>query len=187
MEQPPFYLLEQDLRPSGVAAVGAVPEEMDPDDWVCGKIMPPPPKPLVLPLMKRSGDYRGDLMGGLLTLFSDELKNALNHYGVNNVDYFPVELLDQNSGEKEAGYWLANVIGRVACVDVAKSTMVPMPSGGRNLKSFYINAAATRGLPIFRLNENPVLLIISEALRNHLKGVGLAGVRMRRTQDYDGW
>ncbi len=183
-----FFLLEQDLRAPGSASVGELPEDMDAYDWICGKKMPTPKSPLRLPLAKSSGDYRGDMMSGLLTLFSDELKAALEMFAVTNVDYYPVELQDLNNGEIEDGYWLANIIGRIECVDKSKSTIRPRPAGGKGqLFSFYIDADATRGSAIFRLNENPALIIINEALRNHLIDSELVGVRMRRTQDYDGW
>lgn len=183
-----YFLLEQDLRIPDIAAVGGVPESIEPLDWMRGKKMPPPPGTLRLPLSSASGDARTDIMGSLVTLFSDELKDAMIQFGVDNIDYFSVELEDQATHEVESGYWLANVVGIVECVDAARSTIVPRPSGAKGrLESFYIDPRRAGGLSIFRLAEQPTLIVIKEVLREFLESLPLSGVRMRHTSVYDGF
>lgn len=183
-----FYLLEQDLRIPDIAGVGAVPEDIEPLDWIQGKKLPPPRPDLRLELMNPSGDFRGDIMGSLVTLFSNKLKAVLPELGVDNIDYFPVELEDPVTHKVEGGYWLVNVIGIVACLDRARSTLRPDPLGGEDLTGpFYLDEAKTLGLKLFRLAEDPTLIIINEDLRRSLTQAGLVGVRMRATFRYDGF
>ncbi|OLD92126.1 MAG: hypothetical protein AUG84_02135 [Chloroflexi bacterium 13_1_20CM_4_66_7] len=182
-----YYLLEQDLLVPGASALGDLPEDMDPLDWVQGKVMPPPPNPLRLVLSENSGDFRGDIIESLLTLYSDKLKHALTDFGVDNVDYFPVELEHPETRRIEVGYWLANVIGLVNCVDLANSTFQQRSSGtGIILESFTIDDTRAPHQPIFRLDEKATLVVINEHLKAHLDAAGLAGVRFTRTEEYGG-
>lgn len=183
------YLLEPDRRIPGIAAVGTVPDDMDPLDWMHGKRMPPPAAgPMRLPLSDSSGDLRPEIMGTLLTLFSDTLKDAMGAFGIDNIDYHPVELQHPVTKVVEQGYWLANIIGIVSCVDTTRSVIVPRPSGGKGwLKSFYVDPARASALRIFRLAEDPTLIVIDEPLRSHLRSLELAGVRLRHTKAYDGY
>ena len=182
-----FYLLEPDRRIPGIAAVGDVPENLEPLDWLRGKRMPNP-GPLRLPLSASSGDLRPDLIGTLLTLFSDDLKNALLAFGIDNVDYVPVQLQHPRSQELESGYWLSNVIGLVECVDLSRSVIEPRPSGTKgSLLSFHVDPDRAAGLHLFRLVEDPTLIVIDEPLRRFLQAQDLAGVRLRHTRTYDGF
>lgn len=182
-----YYLLEQDLRIPDIAAIGGVPDHIEPLDWMRGKKMAPPGA-LRLQLSAVSGDERGDIMGSLLTLFSDELKDAMTKFGVDSIDYFPVELENPNTHEIETGYWLANVLGLVGCVDMSRSVIVPRPSGAKgDLESFYVDPKRAMSLRIFRLAEDPTLIVINHELREFLRSLPLAGVRLRHTKTYDGF
>ena len=183
-----YYILDQDPNNPDGAAVGSLPDDIEPLDWIQGKAVTAPTTPLRLPLMRSSGDFRGDIMGGLITLFSDQLKTALDSFGVDNVDYYQVELENPYTNDTEGGYWIANILGRVECVDVGKSSITPRRSGGRGkLKSFYVDPDAAQDFSLFRLHEKPTLIIVTERLKKHLDSAGLVGVRTRLTQDYDGW
>ena len=182
-----YYLLEQDLRIPGIAAIGELPEYMEPLDWTSGRKMNAPGQ-LRLRLSNNSGELRTDFMGSLLPLFSDALKEAMDQFPVNNVDYFPIELEDPSTNEIETGYWLANVVGQIDCLDASRSTIIDRPSGARGrLESFYIDPQRTQGQQIFRLAEQPALIIISQDLRKYLLSLSLSGIRLRHTKVYDGF
>ena len=182
-----YYLLEQDLRIPDSTAIGAVPEHIEPSDWIAGKRMESPGR-LRLRLSNSGGGFRGDIIGTLLTLFSDDLKAALEGLGIDNVEYHPVELEDPRTHEVESGYWLINIVGLVACVDRGRSTIKPRPSGGFGiLESFRVDPARTQGFRMFRLGEKPTLIVIDESLRRCLLERNLVGVRMRSTESYDGF
>lgn len=182
-----YFILEQDFRVPEMAAVGSVPKEIDPTEWIDGKIMPAPSaNPLQIPLARSSGSFRSDIIGTLVTLYSDFLRDELIRLGIDNIQYFPVEIIDQNTGETDARYSLANIIGLIQAVDASKSQYAHSVSGPGRLLSFSIDEAAVKGQRIFRLKENPTLTIIDEQLRDDLVSFGIVGALMRQTEEYDG-
>jgi hypothetical protein len=182
------YLLEQDLRLPGLVAVGAIPEGLEPLAWMTGRRLPAPRGTLRLGLSTNSGSTPTDLLGSLLTVFSSSLRAAMDGFGVSNIDYFPVELQHPLDGRVQPGWWLANVIGKVECVDAARSRIVPQPGGLRGLlESFHVDGSKLGSEPIFRLAEKPTLIVINAALRRHLLAANLSGVRLRHTRAYDGF
>lgn len=182
-----FYILEQDAEIEGSASVEGLPESMDPLDWIRGKIMPAPPKDLILNLSEASGDYRGSIIDGLITLYHDTLKKALTDFGIDNIQYFPVKLRNPPDSKRpmpvESNYWIANIIGLIECVDEKNSTLIPYPSGiGNKLGPFQIMESKTKGAPIFRLAESPTLVIVTEKLIDHLIASEICGVKALDTK-----
>lgn len=183
-----YYILEPDMDKPDAAAIGEVPDSIDPADWYDGAVITEPAQPLTLRLYPNSGDYRGDIMGGLVTLFSEEMLAALKQFGIDSVQAFAVDIEHPATKELEEGYYLVNILGLLECVDTGKSDIVPGPAGGiLGLKSFFIDPSRTGGHAMFRLYEKATLIIINESLKRYLEASGLVGLKMRRTEDYDGW
>jgi hypothetical protein len=153
---------------------------------MAGKILPPPPEDLVLTMRPGSGEYRGDIIGGVVTLYSEELIEALTEFGVDNIQYFAVDLKDPVSGELEGGYFLVNIIGLLACVDSDIGEQAPLDRP-TSLENFTIDESKTTKLPMFRLKESPRLIVIDDKLHDFLVKQKIVGVRMRRTEDYTVW
>lgn len=181
-----YWVLEQDLRIPGQAAVMDVPENFNILDWMLGQMVPPPPENMVLMLRPGSGDYRGDIIGGVVTLFSEELIASLTKFGVDNIQSFAVDLKDSITGEIEYGYFLINIIGLVACVDSDVGDMAPLDRP-TSLEKFSIDGSKASGFHIFRLKESPRLILISDQLHDYLVKEKVVGVRMRKTEDYTVW
>lgn len=183
-----FYIMRQDTSIEGSCALDGVPDDLNAEEWIQGKKMPDPApgRKLPLDLSLESGDYRGDIIDGFLTLYHDNLKNALQQQGVDNVDYYPVTLRDQNTGEVEGGYWLVNIIGLLDCVDMNKSKVKWWPSGrGFNFLSMVIDEAKTKGAKLFRLKDDPTKVIINEELKQFFDATDmLVGVKVIKTEDY---
>ncbi len=181
-----YYILQQDPRIPEQPSVVSCPDDLDPLDWIDGKIMTAP-SPLRLSLSPRSGKFRGDIIGGLVTLFHQALRDELTRLGIDNIQYVPVEL-ENPEGEIELKYSLINVIGIFEAVDVQASVIKPRATGGRGqLYSFKIDQAATRGQRLFRIVEAPTLIVIDETLRESLLAFNPSGVLMLPTERYDGW
>lgn len=182
-----YYILQQDPRVPEQPSVLACPENIDPEQWISGERMDGPRSPVRLQMSPRSGKFRGDIIRGILTLFHEALRNELTRLGVDNVQYFPVELLNPE-GEVETKYSLVNVVGMLDAVDSANSVIVPRATGGRGeLKSFKIDPTATRDLRLFRIPEAPTLLIVDETLQQSLTAFEVAGAWLLPTERYDGW
>jgi len=181
------YILRQDQRILNQPAVTRCPREIDPVEWIEGTVRPAPPSPLRLVLSENSGTARGAIIGGLLTLFHQRFRDDLTSLGIDNIQYFPVELQNPEGGI-EHNYLLINVLGLVRAVDVSASVFEPMPTGGQgHLKSFKIDPAKAAGQRLFRLAEAPTLIIIDQTLRDALSTRTVPGVIMLPTERYDGW
>lgn len=184
----PFYIMREDTSIDGSRAVDGVPDSFDPSDWIKGKKMPDPAPGanLVFDLSLASGDYVGHIIDGLVTLYHESLKEALGSQGVDNVDYFPVDLRNQETGEIEGGYFLANILGVIDCVDMAKSKVNWWPSG-RNFDflSMVLDPAKIGDAKLFRLKSDPTKVIINEELKQFFDRTDmLIGVTLIQTEDY---
>jgi hypothetical protein len=182
-----YYILRQDRRILNQPTVMRCPREIDPVEWIDGTLRPAPPIPLRLTLSANSSTSRGAIIGGLLTLFHQRFREDLTSLGIDNIQYFPVELQNPE-GAIEHSYFLINVFGLLRAVDVSASVFEPMPTGGQgDLRSFKIDAAKAMGQRFFRLAEAPTLIIIDQTLQAALSSRTLPGVIMLPTERYDGW
>lgn len=193
-----FYIIKQNTLIEGSVALDALPDIacdwLEPNCVLAGKSLGEPVQPFNLPLSQQSGKYFGSMINSLLPLFHVSLKNALTNFGVDNIQYHPVNLLDQNGlvdNAKLAGvYFIANIIGSLDCIDMQKSNIRPWPSGrAYDLLSLAIDENKTQGLKIFRIQDDPTLIIINEALKHYLVDELnlLVGVEVINTQDYSKW
>jgi len=184
-----YYILKQDERIEGQPSVIDCPEGMDPLDLIDGKIiLKPNTLPLQLKLSPGSGDFRGGIINGLVTLFHEILIDELLRLKITNFQHFPVKLTD-HEGEVELGYFLINIIGLMEAVDVENSEIEESSvSGARGwLQSFKIDPLKARGQRLFRIVEAPNLIIIDETLRDCLWDSEVPGMWMMPTEKYDGW
>lgn len=184
-----FYIIKQDVSIEGCAAIDGLPDDMDALDWMQGKRMTKPDSELVLKLALESGDYRGHMITGLSTLFHEDLKDELEKLNVDNIMYYPVRLLDQNTNTTEGGYLLANIIGLLDCIDMEKSNTKPWATGiGFDFLSMVIDSEKTNGAKIFRLKVDPTKIIINQELYDHFISTDmLVGVNLIKTEDYSDW
>ena len=181
-----YYILQQDPRIMDQAYIMDFPETTNPLDLIDGKKLQET-APLRLHLSPRSGKFRGCIIGGLGTLFHERFIAELNRIGIDNIQYFPVELTNPE-GDIEHSYSLINIIGLLEAVNEKESVIDPMPGGLRGrLCQFKIDPEKAKGHRIFRILEAPSLIIIDETLRENLVAFGPAGVWMLPTEHYDGW
>jgi hypothetical protein len=163
------------------------PEEFDPVELIEGKLLEPPASQLHLKLSPRSGDYRGCMIDGIVTLFHDIFRDELNRLGVDNIQYFPAELED-SEGEIEVGYSLINIIGLVDAADRSKSKMKLGNDGRINqLYSFSVDPKKAKGLRLFRIVGAQNLIIINQTLAEELDSFEPPGIWMISTEEYNGW
>lgn len=183
-----FYIMQQDTLIDGARSLDGEPEDMDALDWVLGKPLPAPRDNLVLDLSLESGEYRGDILGAFFTLYSDELKEALESQGVENVLYYPVRLRDQRTNKTEGGYWLVNIIGLYDCVDMEKSKVKYWNPEDFYFESIVIDERKTNGAKIFRLQSHPASVVINEELKRFFDETDmLVGVDLIKTEEYSDW
>lgn len=186
----PYYIFRQKTMgvKGGAAATDSIPENMDSLEWIKGNMMTSPTgrDPLILDLALESGSFRGAIIDGLLTLYHKKLCKVLVDFGVDNIQYYPVLLRDQETRKTEDTYFLVNIIGLIDCVDMDKSKVKWWNSGmGFDFLSMAIDESKTLGLHIFRLKDDPTKVLISEALKNSIeKNKVMVGVNLIEPKDY---
>ena len=182
-----YFILQQDRRIEGQPTLKSCPDYIVPDEWIDGKTMAVPETPIPMVLAGASGDYRGCIIEGPVTLFHHRFIEELKRCGVENIQTFPVNLQNPE-GEIETRYSLINILSLVEAVDVSKSVIEKRPMSRGRLKSFVIDPQLARGQRLFRLSEKPTLIIIDETLKDQLEqDYNPPGVLLLPTERFDGW
>jgi len=177
-----YYLFRQDMNP-GVWAVRAS-DGLDFEKLREGAKIGSLTEPLMIELAGESEVY-SDYLELPYFIISEKLKKALLEFGVNNIDFYKVNLvLPDNSIEKR--FSLGNILGVVSCVDESKSKFKKLPFGGKILREFEVDESQIKEFDLFRLFEYKSAVLVSEKLKNFLENIGFDGLYFQETNKFDG-
>lgn len=139
-----------------------------------------------VPLIRivRDEDSQGRLTDNQLApgttglLFSGRLRDLLAKAGVHNIDYYPVIIENPIDGTRTDDYQLGNLIGRVACIDMAKSEVQLHPRTGKIefIDSLVLDETKLAYLRMFRTAEHAQVIVVHESVRNACVVAGITGV-----------
>jgi len=119
-------------------------------------------------------------------LINARVKAVFNELKLDNIQYFEARLVDEATHEVLRPYWIANVVGKAACVDHGRSELEYGDDGQIRFID-KLALVAMEGLPhghIFRLAEFLPLLLVSEPLKNALIERGITGFTHYRPEDF---
>lgn len=108
-------------------------------------------------------------------LMSERLVAILERAGVDNLQRFAVELVDELTGEVRRDFWCVNVVGMVACADMSRSNAAEFGES----YVFYdlaLDARKTHDLRMFRVAESLINVLIHESIVDALRGGGVTGL-----------
>lgn len=119
-------------------------------------------------------------------LFSRRLRELLASTGVGNIDYYPITIENPLDGTLSDEYQLANLIGRVGCIDLAKSAVHMHPQLGciEFIDSLVLDETMIGPLRMFRTAEHAQVIVVHEAVRNACVDAGMTGIQFFRPEDY---
>lgn len=108
-----------------------------------------PPDSVRFVMTRNDHGELGDLVPTYLPglVISDRFRRLLEGAGVDNVQYVAAEIEDRVNGRVIGGYFVANVIGLVDCIDMATSkvTLRAAPPGAiRFIRELHIDEARDR-------------------------------------------
>jgi len=106
--------------------------------------------------------------------------SALQAAGVNNYDAYPVAI--HEAERTVTGWHVINFLGRVSCMDTERTVCTRYKSRIARLKSLAIDETRIHGLPLFRLHEYELLVLVSQQVKTALSG--LSGLRL---PEAEGW
>jgi len=180
------YYIFDEVSPNSEAPFLELPDEIDLIETIMGK----KPNFDELPIRMEAEIEEDeevvytDIINPGVPLFSDKMKSALDQCGVTNIDYYPVLIVDYDSKEVLAEYWLGIVKDIIACIDLDKSRFEENKMGNTVITKFAIDESRTAGKNLFRFHNIPGLIIIDEALKEALSKTDFTGVSFKPTQEY---
>ncbi|HET8933336.1 MAG TPA: DUF1629 domain-containing protein [Polyangiales bacterium] len=178
-----YRLLRQDAVPDACAAL--YPEGVAIAKLCSGQHLLDGVNEPVRVYLASSGVVPTDFIERPFVVVSERLKSVLDAVGVDNVQYFRAQLQQELSNETLSGFWLANIIGRIACVDPLRSRYELVDGEPSALEAFSIDPARTLGMSIFRLAEDPRMIVISPRVQAALNAASLRRVLLQDPEAYD--
>lgn len=142
-------------------------------DWFQGQPFEEPPA-YPIPVSTMGGELP-DLSEVPVPLMSRRLAAALGRAGVDNIDFYPAEILYEPTGARLDSHLAFNLIGLVAAADLAASRY-DAPEGpliSVDFESLAIDDAKTGGALMFRLAECVTCIIVHESVRNIVEAEGI--------------
>lgn len=143
--------------------------------WMTGElIIAPVPTPVVFTL---DAEYPGKLKPmyeGTILLMRDDLLRALDSAGVDNLQSFPAVIVDDTKGEKHTNYSAVNIVGTIACADMAESERMDDEDDedlvNVDFDSLVIDEAKAGDALLFRLAESVSAIIVHQRVRDAVDG-----------------
>jgi hypothetical protein len=96
--------------------------------------------------------------------------------GVDNVDAYPAVIQNTDTGEQFDDYFFLNVIGVVACADLANSDYAELGGGSRIIDGVAIKADRLPSAHLFRLAEDQLKIVVSDQVQSRLLAAGFTDI-----------
>ena len=139
----------------------------------------------VLVRLSAWGEVPTDFMERPLVVVSGRMRAALERAGVDNVQYFAARAQNELSYEVHGDYWLANILGRVACLDPAGNDLDDEMTI-TDVQRLVIDPVRTYDLGLFRLAEDPRMIVAAPRVQRVLTQAALSGVLFQDPVTYSG-
>ncbi len=149
--------------------------------------------PVPLIEIERDADSQGTLTDNLIAagtqglLFSSRLRAVFARLGIDNIQYFPTLIRNPFDGTQTTDYELANIRGRVWCLDRKASVIEALPHDPDHIQfieSLALDVARIGGHDVFRLGEKSQVIIASERLKRSCEGAGITGIRFYALSEF---
>ncbi len=180
------YYIFDEVSPNRYAPYLELPDEIDLIETIMGK----KPQFDYLPIeMEAEIDedekvVYTDIINPGVPLFSPKMKSALDEFGVNNIEYYPVNIINEDTKELLSEYWLAIVTDIIPCINLETSVFKDSALGKPFISQFFIDEKKTKGLDLFRLHNIPGLILINEELKEKLSSIDFEGISFKHTDEY---
>ena len=131
-------------------------------------------------------DYVRNKYGWLI--ISERFKLILEKFNVENIEYLPIQINNHKGRLASKDYWIANFIKLTKAVDRESSTFEASPLDESKVFSFdklvLTDEVEKAGPLIFRMDEEPMMILVREDLVSRIKEEGLTGMKFTETKDF---
>jgi hypothetical protein len=137
------------------------------------------PEPITCRLNPRRGRKMCDAFLTDIPMFSTRLLAAIRATGVDNIDTYDARILGLD-GEVFDSYKAFNIIGAIKCANLAASeyeSYPPMPF--LEFSRLVVDPGRSRDMDLFRLGEDPVVILISQRVQAAIAALQPVGIVMR--------
>jgi uncharacterized protein DUF1629 len=184
----PYYVMTCDGEyPSAVIDHGP---RMDDAPWFSGTLIQPDFNvPLVYVLKPKPGILKAMYAALGYPIMRDDLIDALQAAGVDNLQLFDAVVEDPVSGTRHTNYKAFNVVGAVAAADMAKSVLMGTPDSGKidiDFESLAIDEKKAAPFKLFRLAESVSAIIVNDAVKDEVERRNIPGMEFYEPADWSG-
>lgn len=116
-------------------------------------------------------------------LMQQRLVDVLHSAGVDNLQTFPAEIRQKDTGEEVLGYTVVNIVGRVPCAVLDQSNTSPL-ADVYYFHDLTIDPSRTQGMLMFRLDESPMIVLVHEKIAEAIKNGGFLGVTLEEVKEH---
>lgn len=118
-------------------------------------------------------------------LMQQRLVDTLQQNGVDNLQLFPTQIHRQDTNEEVHGYVTVNIVGRIACAVMRESKTSPL-ADVHYFHELTIDPRKTHDLPMFRLHESPMLVLVHERIAKAIEAGGFEGLTLQAVRETAG-
>jgi len=158
--------------------------------WITGAFLNfPPPHHLEIELDPRDARYPSvmlEYMPARMPVFRNDLIEALEYAGVNNLQLFDLTLIDPDDGTRYTNYKAVNILGAVAAADMDKSIATVHPGGpviDVDFDRLVIDEEKAHGFYLFRLAESVTTIMVHQKVKEMLEEKGFKGLKFYNPED----
>lgn len=154
-----------------------------------GLFIPSSSVPHPLEIVPRSGDT-GFLTDNVAApgirglLVSGKMRSLMEYEGIDNIQYFHVDSPLGDDSTPPGDYFIANVIGRVRCIDMEESEVSVVDDVVESVDVLKLRVDAAHGLSLFRLDELSTVVVVSDPLKDAVVRSTLTGVEFISTSEF---
>jgi hypothetical protein len=127
-------------------------------------------------------EYPGELKPlyeNAVPVMRDDLLEALQEAGVDNLELFRAVIRDEEKGIDYTNYKAFNIVGVVSCADMSKSQRMGTTNSTMidvDFDSLVIDESKTGGALMFRLAEAVNAIVVHEKVKRNIKKRGIPGM-----------
>ena len=115
-------------------------------------------------------------LSGSIPLFRNDVVEAMQRAGVDNLELFATVLFDPDDGKSHRSYQAVNILGLIAAADFEQSEAIIHGTGPRlidvDFNSLVLDTTKTHGALLFRLAEAVNGVLVHEKLKRALLADG---------------
>lgn len=123
-----------------------------------------------------------------LLIISDRFKKTLSEFDIQYLEYLPIQIMDHKKRIVSESYWIANFVILIEAIDKIQSIFKNSPGNDGKIftfKKFVLkNNILQNGPKIFRLKEQPMLILIRNDLKERIESEKLTGIQFIETDNY---